>query len=70
MLLINFVSGVPLLELKAYQAHCKNPDYVSYLQTTPCVVPFIGKRGNVQRVRKYLKKIKLKARGLHNESNS
>lgn len=52
LLLINFVSGVPLLERKDYRRHALNPDFINYLKVTPCVVPYIGKRGPIIRYKR------------------
>ena len=57
MLLLNFVSGVPLLEKKSFIAHRDNPDYISYVKITPCIVPLVGKRGHGLRLKKYIKKL-------------
>ena len=42
MLLINFVSGVPLLEKRSAKTRANIKEYQDYVKKTPCVIPFIG----------------------------
>eukprot|EP00606_Chrysophyceae_sp_TOSAG23-5_P000692 GSChrysophyteH2.ASY1.ANO1.970.1 assembled CDS len=43
--LLNYVSGVPLLEKASDEKWSKNADYQKYKEATPVLVPFIGKCG-------------------------
>ena len=52
MLILNFLSGVPLLEIKDYKRYNTNEQYLKYIKSTPCVIPLIGKRGYILRVKK------------------
>lgn len=45
-LLLIFVSGIPLLEEKADKKYGDNDLYNKYKQTTPTLVPFIGRKGD------------------------
>ncbi|ATZ18614.1 hypothetical protein ESOMN_v1c02300 [Williamsoniiplasma somnilux] len=55
-LLLLFVSGVPLLEIKSYKKLEANKLYSQYIQNTSVVVPWIGKKGHITRVKKsYIK---------------
>jgi steroid 5-alpha reductase family enzyme len=45
-LLLIFISGIPLLEQKADKKYGDNDLYQHYKQTTPVLVPFIGRRGD------------------------
>lgn len=44
-LLLTRVSGVPLLERKSDKRWGENPEYLAYRDSTPVLVPFIGRRG-------------------------
>ena len=44
-LLLTRVSGVPLLERKSDKRWGENPEYIAYRDSTPVLVPFIGRRG-------------------------
>ena len=44
MLMINFVSGVKMLEARWNQKYGDDPMYQDYIKTTPCVIPFIGQK--------------------------
>ena len=44
-LLLYKISGVPILEKQGWKRFGNNPEYHRYLIKTPCVVPFIGKKG-------------------------
>ncbi len=46
-LLLTRVSGIPLLERKADKRWGEDPDYVAYRDSTPVLVPFVGRRGRV-----------------------
>lgn len=46
-LLLTRVSGVPLLERKAQKRWGDDPDYIAYRDSTPMLVPFVGRRGAV-----------------------
>ena len=52
-LMLNFVSGVQILELNNYKKYAKNQNYIAYIATTSCVVPYLGKDGFVLRVIKH-----------------
>lgn len=58
MLLINFLSGVPILERNSLIRYKGNKDYEEYLKKTPSVIPFIGKRKISQRIIKQAEKKK------------
>lgn len=45
-LLLIFVSGIPLLEEKADKKYGDNDMYQHYKETTPTLVPFIGRKGD------------------------
>ena len=55
MLTVNLLSGVPLLEIKAHHRMQNDPTYQNYLTVTPCVIPLIGKRGPIWRVKRLSK---------------
>ncbi len=44
MLMINLVSGVRMLEAKWMEKYGKDQEFLNYLKTTSCVIPFIGKK--------------------------
>lgn len=52
-LMLNFVSGVQILELNNYKKYAKNQNYIAYIATTSCIVPYLGKDGFVLRVIKH-----------------
>ena len=39
------ISGVPILEKQGMKLFGKDSQYIIYLNKTPCVIPFIGKKG-------------------------
>ncbi|NQZ65914.1 MAG: DUF1295 domain-containing protein [Mycoplasmatales bacterium] len=43
------ISGVPILEKVGFKLFGKDPKYIDYLNKTPCVIPFIGKKGYKQK---------------------
>lgn len=45
MTMIYFISGVPLLEKHGWKTFGKDKAYQQYLLNTPCVVPWIGRKG-------------------------
>lgn len=47
-LLLIFVSGIPLLELKADEKFGKDPEYQIYKKNTPVLFPFIGRCGDAK----------------------
>ena len=51
--MLNFVSGVQILELNNYKKYAKNQNYIAYIATTYCIVPYLGKDGFVLRVIKH-----------------
>ncbi|WP_425379369.1 DUF1295 domain-containing protein [Spiroplasma endosymbiont of Stenodema calcarata] len=55
LLLINFVSGVPLLEINSYQKLKNNSNYNHYVKKTSTFIPFLGKKGHILRVKKIIK---------------
>jgi steroid 5-alpha reductase family enzyme len=58
MLLINFLSGVPILERNSLIRYKGNKEYEDYLKKTSNVIPFIGKRKVSQRIINQAKKKK------------
>ncbi len=44
-LLLNYISGVPMLEKSSEEKFGKIKAYQAYIENTPILVPFIGKRG-------------------------
>lgn len=50
MLLINFLSGVPILERNSWIRYRNNQEYLDYLKNTSSVIPFIGKRKLSKRI--------------------
>lgn len=44
--LLNFVSGIPLLENKSDKLYGDNEEYKKYKKRTPVLIPFIGMRGD------------------------
>lgn len=47
-LLLTRVSGIPLLERKAQKRWGDDPVYIAYRDSTPVLVPFIGRRGSTR----------------------
>lgn len=45
MTMIYQISGVPLLEKSGLKQFGHDPNYLTYLNKTPCVIPFVGKKG-------------------------
>lgn len=58
MLLINFLSGVPILERNSLIKYRGNIDYENYLKKTSSVIPFVGKRKVSKRIIKQANKKK------------
>jgi steroid 5-alpha reductase family enzyme len=44
-------SGVPILEKNGFAKYGTDPSYLQYLDKTPCVIPFIGKKGLKEKYR-------------------
>lgn len=49
------ITGVPVLEVSAWQKLSNNLDYQQYLTKTSCVVCYIGKKGPINKVKKIIK---------------
>ncbi|AGM25366.1 DUF1295 domain-containing protein [Spiroplasma chrysopicola] len=54
LLLLNFVSGLPLLEISAYKKLKDNAAYQTYVQKTSAIIPYCGKKGHILRVKKMI----------------
>jgi|GEM_PF-3021897 len=40
-----FVSGLPFIEREAFKLFGNNQEYIKYLNKTPTIIPYIGKKG-------------------------
>ena len=56
MLLINFLSGVNLLERNTYKKYHSLAHYQNYIDKTPIIIPIIGKRGHCNFTKRYMNK--------------
>jgi steroid 5-alpha reductase family enzyme len=45
ILIIYKVSGLPMIEKLQYEKHKDDILYKKYIKNTPCLIPFIGKKG-------------------------
>ncbi len=51
ILVLNFLSGVPMLEKKSYKNLKDNLAYMEYINKTSCVIPFVGKKGLITSIK-------------------
>ena len=43
--LLTRISGIPMLQAKGKKRWGENPEYQAYLNATPVLVPFLGRKG-------------------------
>lgn len=58
MLMLIFLSGLPLLEVQNYKKLKDNKEYEKYIKKTSAIIPFIGKKGYILKVKKLKRKKK------------
>lgn len=54
-ILLLFISGVPILEVKSYLKLKDQEQYKQYINKTSTVIPWIGKKGHILKVKKIIR---------------
>ena len=60
VIMLVYLTGIPVLEMNSYKKYGKNEKYNDYVAKVPILIPFIGSKGHIYRVKKLIIENKIK----------